>query len=97
MRYWYLNHIRHSREDAHLPQVGDIIEYDTLSLTLTHIAYDTENYPIWLGRIQGAGERYQFDDHDVIAWGRKGIARSLPAYKEGKYYIFSTKKSYLWT
>lgn len=95
--YWYLDHIRHTREDAHLPQIGDVIEYNTLSLHITHKSQDIDGYPIWVGRIYGASEKYSLNDDDVVAWGRKGIARSLPSYKEGKYYTFSTKKSYLWT
>ena len=95
-RFWYLHHIR-TKQDALLLCVGDVLEYGPLSLHITHIGQDQKNYPVWVGRIFGAKEKYGLDDNDVIAWGRKGVARSLPYYLEGNYYTFTHKKSYLWT
>ena len=97
-RFWYLDHIRMTKQDASLPCVGDVIQHGFLSLYITHIGFDTESYPVWVGRLFGAPlDKYGLKQEEIVAWGRKGLARSLPAYKDGNYYSFTTDKSYLWT
>lgn len=86
-----------TRQDALLPCVGDVIQHGCLSLYITHIGIDTGNYPIWVGRLFGDTlDKYGLKQEEIIAWGRKGIARSLPDYKEGNYHHLTTDKSYLW-
>lgn len=94
-RHWSLLHL--TGKGVFLPCVGDTIVYNTISLTITHIGQDKDNYPIWVGTIAGAEDKYDLDDGTIVVWGRKGTALNITYYLEGKYYTFTRQKSYLWT
>jgi hypothetical protein len=96
-RKWMIQHIK-TKTDASMIMVGDIIQSEpNITLLVTHIGHDLKdaNFPVFVGNVFGA--RHQgLRDGEVIAWGRKGIARNYSHYMEGNYYNYTTKKGYLW-
>lgn len=96
-RFWQRQYLTTTQQDTYLPRIGDVIQDGTIFLTIIDIQYDTENYPVWLGTLVGAQERYGLPPATIIAWGRRGVALSYPCYMQGVYYTFHKGKSYLWT